>query len=108
EAGDAVRIERDQLSIDDAIAPGLLERLGDRFAAVAHDHAVARVERDAALLDAGDKPEAVPFRLKDPTGIIEGRIDQRGQHGLQVLGKLGLSWHGSAHGKIRWQSPSLA
>jgi hypothetical protein len=104
EVGNAVRVDRDQLAIDSAIVPDLLECFGDRLVVVAHDHAVARVKRDAAPLDAGDKSEAVPFCLVHPARIVEGRIRQRGQHGLQVLGKLGLSWHGSQHGKIRWQS----
>jgi hypothetical protein len=45
--------------------------------------------------------KALPFGLEHPAGIIEGRIGQRGQHGLPVLGKLRLSWHGFS----AWQNP---
>ena len=62
------------------------------------DHSGNRVSRRTARCWRHN-PQAVPFRLEHPVRIIEGRIRQRGQHGLQVLGKLGLSWHGSQHGK---------
>src|SRR6266446_6998674 len=88
-----MRIKRHQFTVDDGILLHLLKGLRNRLIVVADDQAVARVERDATLADGGDHEKTVPFALEDPVAVVERRVDERRQHGLQLLGELGLTRH---------------
>ena len=81
----AVLADRDELAIDHGVALHAFERLRDLDVGVADDFAVAAVERDFAAPDLRDHAEAIVLVLEDPIGIVERRIGQRGQHGLQAF-----------------------
>src|SRR5262245_51172605 len=79
--------------------------LGHAQIAVADDLAVTGVERDLAALDRRYHAKTVPLALEDPSWVVKRRVGQRGQHGLQPPGELGLSWHGSHYGKTCRPAP---
>jgi hypothetical protein len=93
EARDAVFVQGNKLAVDDGIVLDLLQSLGNWLVVVAYDQAAARIQRHAALLDAGDQSEAVSLGLEHPFGAVERRVDERGQHGLQLLGNFGRACH---------------
>ena len=86
-------IERYQFPIEHCILPHLLQCHGDRLVVVGDDQATALVKRDALVFDFGHQPKAVPLVLEYPVLAVEGRVDQRRQHGLKLLGDFGRACH---------------
>jgi hypothetical protein len=57
-------------------------------------------------------PRSIEATMRKPSHLFSkaqagsSKGGQRGQHGLERLGKLGLTWHGSLYGKTCWPSPN--
>src|SRR5688572_12628440 len=79
----AVPVERDQLSIEYGIHLYQLEDLRHGPIAIADDLSVARIKGNLAVVYAGDHAETIPLGLENPVRIVERRISECGQHGLE-------------------------
>ena len=84
EARAAMRVERDKLAVDYGEAVNLAQGAADRRIFARQVDQVPRIKRDRAVLDFGHQAEAVPFRLEDPVGIVEGLVGQGGKHGAEI------------------------
>src|ERR1700712_3279067 len=82
---DAVLVEHHELAVDHGIPADPFERPGNLDVVRTDDLTVAAVERDLADLDLRDHAEAVVLVLEDPILVVEWRVRQRGEHGLEAL-----------------------
>jgi hypothetical protein len=85
ETATGLRIDCYQLTVDHRIVVDCFDRLGYRQIAVTDDLSVARIKVDLTALDRGDHPKPIPFAFKHPIRVVERRVDECCQHGLQGL-----------------------
>ncbi len=76
-----VGIERDELPIEHRLVLDGAKSLADRGIFLRDVVEVARIERRASGRRYGDGAEAVPLRLEEPAGIVEGLVGEGGEHG---------------------------
>src|SRR6266436_8202086 len=75
-----MRVKRAEFAVYDARALGLLKRWQEHLVLCGDVDAIARPHphRMAAFL--GDEAEAIPLSLEDPPFVVEGFVDECGEH----------------------------
>ena len=82
EVGLALRVERDDLAVDDRLPGGEPRRRFEERAEVPRRRVLlaAGPQPDFAAVDDRLDPEAVPLDLEQPAGVVERRRDERREH----------------------------
>src|SRR4051812_16200437 len=84
EARYALRVEGDDLTVQDHLALDLRQRPGDLRETGREIELVAAPEREVAAHEAGQGPEAVVLQLVEPVLPVGRRpVGERGQHGRE-------------------------
>jgi hypothetical protein len=84
EARAAIRVEGHEFPVDHGKAANFTQGAANRWIFARQVDQVPRIKRDRAVLDFGHQAEAVPFRLEDPVGVVEGLVGQGGKHGAEI------------------------
>jgi len=87
EAWATLIVEPDDLAVEDRVAISKLGAEGKQLrVALRHLDLVPRHDPELAGLDEGERPDAVPFHLIGPSGVVFGqRARELGEHGRYPL-----------------------
>src|SRR5688572_19897499 len=80
---DTVLADGHEFSVDNGIALNAFQSLCDLDIIMADDLAVAAIERDTPVLDGYHHAKSIILVFEYPTRIVERRIREGGEHGLQ-------------------------